>query len=199
MENNLVRTNIINATIQCIGKHGIQSVTNRLIAKEANVNSASINYYFSSKEKLIDEAIKCSLDSYFSEFFNEPLNLKQETGSKLILKQFLMESLKDALSSPHFIKSYLYESIVHDDYSGIFFERFNTFLNNLYEEVDTQNLGEIEQTKKMSIIQMVSSIMFVSLLPNFFNGFLKVDFRESNVQKDYVDHLLNHFYTKDIE
>ncbi|MDP4095119.1 MAG: TetR family transcriptional regulator, partial [Bacillota bacterium] len=47
---------IILATIELIEKKGINSITTRGIASTANVNSAAINYYFGSKEKLLDEA-----------------------------------------------------------------------------------------------------------------------------------------------
>jgi TetR/AcrR family transcriptional regulator, regulator of cefoperazone and chloramphenicol sensitivity len=199
MNNDSIYNKIIDATIECIGKVGIQSVTNRLVAKEANVNSAAINYYFGSKENLINEAVKSSLDNYLSEFITEPLGQKQESSAKHILEQFLTETLKDALSSPFFIKSYLYEPIVHSDYSGIFVERFNTFLNRLYEKTDVYILGESKEEIKMSILQIISSIMFISLLPDFFEKFLEVDLKESIVQKKLIDLLLKRYCIYEID
>jgi DNA-binding transcriptional regulator YbjK len=102
MTTDSTRQRIIDATLECIGKHGIQAVTNRRIAQLANVNCAAINYYFSSKEKLMNEAIEYSMDNYLGEFFRHPLT-KERTGNSQ-LKKFLSESLSDAIASPHIIK-----------------------------------------------------------------------------------------------
>jgi AcrR family transcriptional regulator len=193
MKEDSINNKIIDATIECIGKLGIQSVTNRLVAKEANVNSAAINYYFGSKENLINEAVKRSLDNYLSEFLVQPLEQKRELSARAILEKFLIETLNDAISSPYFIKSYLYEPIQHNDYSGVFVERFNAFLNRLYEKTDVYILGETSEEIKMSIQQLVSSIMFVSLLPDFFKNFLDVDLKKTETQQKFVDLLLKRY------
>jgi Transcriptional regulator len=192
MENDLIRNKIIDATIQSIGKYGIQSVTNRMIAKEAGVNSAAINYYFGSKEKLVDEAVKRSLDNYLAEFLKEPLEKNFEKDTQALLKPFLAQTLKDALETPCFIKSYLYEAIVHNDYSGIFIERFNGFLNHLYQNMNSKAEKIDETAIKMSIIQIISATLFISLVPDLFKDFLKVNLREPEIQEKFVELLLRH-------
>jgi AcrR family transcriptional regulator len=193
MENDSTRQKIIEATIQCIGIHGIHEVTNRLIAKSANVNCAAINYHFGSKENLINEAVKRSLDNYLSEFFNASFEEDPATNPQFILKRFLAESLKDALSSPQITKSYLYESLIHGDYSGIFIEKLNDFLKRLHDYTDTYISEKDSEKAKLSMIQMISSIMFIGLMPDFFQGFLAVDFKEPEIQKEFVDILINHY------
>lgn len=49
---------ILHKTLDLIKKDGIENITIRKIAKEADVNIALINYYFGSKDNLINEAIK---------------------------------------------------------------------------------------------------------------------------------------------
>ncbi|HBF37814.1 MAG TPA: hypothetical protein DDW50_10875 [Firmicutes bacterium] len=193
MENDSTRQKIIDATIQCIGTYGIQAVTNRLIAKSANVNCAAINYHFGSKENLINEAMKCSLDNYLSEFFNASSGKGQATDSQAVLKRFLGDTLRDALSSQFFTKSYLYDSVVHNDYSGIFIEKLNNFLNRLYDHTGDKISEKNAEKAKMAIIQMISSIMFISLVPNFFKRFLNVDFKEPAIQKEYMEILMEHY------
>lgn len=53
-----VEDKIINATVSCIEKYGIKKTTIRQIGKEAGVNSASINYYFRSKDILMQHVMK---------------------------------------------------------------------------------------------------------------------------------------------
>jgi len=59
-----VKKRIIQATIICIEKDGIQSLTTRSVAKEAGVNNAAINYYFGSKDKLLEETLKQITDHF---------------------------------------------------------------------------------------------------------------------------------------
>lgn len=54
-ELNSVEEKILDRTLYLIGKMGSLNVPIRAIAKEAGVNVASINYYFRSKEELINK------------------------------------------------------------------------------------------------------------------------------------------------
>jgi AcrR family transcriptional regulator len=49
---------IIVATIECVDEYGLEGTTVRAIASRANLNPASINYYFRSKERLIETALR---------------------------------------------------------------------------------------------------------------------------------------------
>ena len=48
-EEQSIRERIFLATLTCIERDGLDSMTVRDIAKEANVNTAAINYYFGTK------------------------------------------------------------------------------------------------------------------------------------------------------
>jgi AcrR family transcriptional regulator len=54
------RDRIVAATIVCLERAGMQSLTVRAIAEEAGVNVAAINYHFGSKSLLIEETLKRS-------------------------------------------------------------------------------------------------------------------------------------------
>lgn len=59
-----VRDHILDRTIYLIGKRGTTDVTVREIAREAGVNVAAVNYYFSSKEQMFAQMGKRFLDGY---------------------------------------------------------------------------------------------------------------------------------------
>jgi AcrR family transcriptional regulator len=50
-----VKDHILDRTIFLVGKKGTTDVTVREIAREAGVNVAAVNYYFSSKEQMFDQ------------------------------------------------------------------------------------------------------------------------------------------------
>src|SRR4051794_21419927 len=52
------RREILEATLRVIGESGVNSVTHRAVAREADVARASTTYYFDSKSALIEEALE---------------------------------------------------------------------------------------------------------------------------------------------
>src|SRR3954468_20762641 len=52
------RRDILEATLRVIGEGGVNSVTHRAVAQEANVALASTTYYFDSKDALVEEALE---------------------------------------------------------------------------------------------------------------------------------------------
>jgi DNA-binding transcriptional regulator YbjK len=52
------RRAILEATIRIVGEHGPRAVTHRAVAREADVPLAATTYYFSSREELLEEALR---------------------------------------------------------------------------------------------------------------------------------------------
>src|SRR3954452_11766672 len=52
------RREILEATLRVIGESGVNSVTHRAVAQEADVALASTTYYFDSKSALVEEALE---------------------------------------------------------------------------------------------------------------------------------------------
>ncbi len=59
-----VKDHILDRTIFLIGRKGTTDVSVREIAREAGVNVAAVNYYFSSKEQMFDQMARRFLDGY---------------------------------------------------------------------------------------------------------------------------------------
>lgn len=59
---------ILDAALRLIVRNGTSNVTIREVAKEANVNVAAINYYFSSKEQMLIEMEKLFRDNFEEAF-----------------------------------------------------------------------------------------------------------------------------------
>lgn len=53
-----IREHILDRTIYLMGREGTTDVPIRAIAKEAGVNVAAVNYYFSSKDQMLSEMAK---------------------------------------------------------------------------------------------------------------------------------------------
>jgi AcrR family transcriptional regulator len=49
---------ILAATLACVDGFGLKTVTVRIIAARAGLNAAAVNYYFGSKESLVEKALR---------------------------------------------------------------------------------------------------------------------------------------------
>jgi TetR/AcrR family transcriptional regulator, regulator of biofilm formation and stress response len=52
------RHEILEAALRLIGRHGVDGVTHRMVAREAGLPLASTTYYFDSKRALVEEALE---------------------------------------------------------------------------------------------------------------------------------------------
>lgn len=79
---------ILQATLSLIKREGFEGITIRKIASEAEVNVGLVNYYFGSKDKLINEVIQILATSLKDTF---ALLDDKTVAPKDRLKQFLIQ------------------------------------------------------------------------------------------------------------
>ncbi|WKK93627.1 TetR/AcrR family transcriptional regulator [Clostridioides difficile] len=93
MKADSTKEQLINATIQLLSSHrDVSSITAREIVAKANVNLAMINYYFKSKEELINISIKKFLKRHMDEYkaTHDTKNLAPKQQLREILIAFLI-------------------------------------------------------------------------------------------------------------
>ena len=76
-DSNKTKEKILIVTEELILNNGIEKVSIRNIAKEASVNIASINYYFSSKRDLLTEILKRKLDALKGDLLEALIHTKK--------------------------------------------------------------------------------------------------------------------------
>ncbi|ATW26836.1 TetR/AcrR family transcriptional regulator [Candidatus Formimonas warabiya] len=71
-QNTDAKERILNTVIKLLlEEKDLSRITTRQIAKEANVNSALINYYFQSKENLLNRAVEACMTDIVNEMFDK--------------------------------------------------------------------------------------------------------------------------------
>ena len=85
---------ILEATQELIREKGVESASVREIAKRAEVNVASINYYFSKKENLMGEILLLLSDELF-ENIKERINQDGESSNIEDLASKIYDVLKE--------------------------------------------------------------------------------------------------------
>ncbi|MCG8553775.1 MAG: TetR family transcriptional regulator [Proteobacteria bacterium] len=106
------------AAIQQIEAHGMARVTVRGIAAAAGMNLAAVNYYFRSKNALMQAALATSLEHmradterYLHEFATDP---------QAALKALLLYYFEGSVRYPRVTKAHLHDAFTQDDYRGQF-------------------------------------------------------------------------------
>lgn len=186
------REKIIIGTIEFIEKNGVHAVTTRGIAKEAGVNSASINYYFGSKENLLNETFKHTIRHFLgdsAEFIEK--NCKDPY---LLLRDLLLYYLEGALRYPQLSKAFLFEPFFYKDYNDIFVKEFTDFLRKLSKKIKELIPQKNENEIKMAVSQLVSAVLMPGLMAEVFKNFMEVDLTEPENQKKYVAYLLEQYF-----
>jgi AcrR family transcriptional regulator len=182
---------IIVATLNCIEKQGIDKLTIRSIAREANVNSASINYYFRSKNLLLDEAVKMSLDNAFGDW--ERILDVRGSDPRSRIEAFLLEFLSGAIRYPGITKAYLFHPLMKDQRENLFMRRFNNFLDGLLKNARELLPDESEEQLKFGIMHILYSLTCAGLLPDLFSGFSGNSLTDEPVRKIFVQNLMKHY------
>lgn len=189
-----VKEKIILSTIDCIEEQGIHSITIRKIAKKANVNSAAINYYFGSKDNLIDKVLKHTLYTAFTENLDElEKKLQKDPSDKYeILRGFFIELLNGIFRYPGLTKAHFYNPFIDRNYSGLLLNEFNNFLVNLSKTIEPMLCKEEQKNMTIIVTSLLSSVLFPGMFPSLIDQFL--DLTNKKGQEKYIDTLLKKFF-----
>lgn len=149
------------AAIKVFLEKGFDGTTTRDIAKEAGVNSALMNYYFRSKEKLFSCVFEEMLQLFFAgmiEIFNKPICMKEKISS-LLEHDFQMFKENPDLSN--FI---IHELHRNPDrfFSAISFDKIldhSLFSQQLSSAIETGEVLKIDI--KHVLLLMKSNIQFI--------------------------------------
>jgi AcrR family transcriptional regulator len=185
-----VKQKIVIATIECIEKEGINAVTIRSIGREANVNSAAINYYFGSKEKLIEEAFD-HIQKDFMMDFTEIIN--NDKDLRTTVEELLVYMLQGIVKYPNISRAIFNEPFINNKYDSIFITKLNALCQELENKINRQHADVEEGRYKVPIIQLIGSSLFLAIFPCMFKDFSSIDLRNEEALKNYVKKLADNF------
>ncbi len=190
------RERIYSATIKIIGKEGIQALTTRRIAREAGVNIAAINYYFGSKDKLVEEVLNGALD----EMAGFPSDLLDAEALEVParLQAFFQGLLGSIVKYPGLVKALLYAPLVNNDYSTPFVRRFQEFMEDVHIKLKDRNveLKAEDAGRRIALVQMISAVVLPAVFAEIFEPFAEVHFSDPEVMKRYTSSLLDRYFEK---
>jgi len=182
-----VEDRIVQAAIECIERYGIQGATNRKIAALAGVNNAAINYYFRSKEVLVERCMRVTLDNAFD--WEDIANLPGRTARERCAAIF-NDLIQGGINYPGLTRSHFFDLISHGNYQSLAVEKLNEFVENLAKDLDQKGAGLEANELRLACVQITSAAMMVILAPQLFVPF-GFDLRDPATRHSFVNRLVD--------
>ena len=187
METSPIERKIIDATIECIEKYGIKGTTNRQIAIEAGVNSAAVNYYFRSKENLINRCMQVTLSNAF-----DWEGIKLPAGSaKERCKAVFTEILLGGIKYPGIARAHFYDLVVDGNYTSQVVGKLNGFLEKLVADLKEHGSLLPEGELYLACTQITSAVVMLILTPNIFEKKFGINLNDPDTALQYVNRLVD--------
>lgn len=182
---------ILQETLNLIDEEGFDGISVRKIAKKANVNVALINYYFGSKDKLLNNAFQMFL-SPLKESFSSLENETMEPQERL--KQFFIRYINVYQAYPSVFQLILQKSTFEFDSH----KEYMNFIKSLGLKKLVSIMQEItgEQDEQQCMV-MISQLLGGIFLPLIMEPIIKdtTPFRLPDIDK-HVDLLFEHYFKR---
>lgn len=188
METTPVEEKIITATVECIEKYGIKGATIRQIAEAAGVNSAAINYYFRSKDVLIDRCMKATLHNAFD--WEDIEKLPGATANERC-KAIFKEILVGGWNYPGITRAHFYDLLVDGNYQSLLAQVLNEFVEKLVIDLKTRGSALAEDELYLACIQITDAVMMLVLTPGMFKEKFELDPQNRETGIRYINRLVD--------
>ncbi len=160
------RRHILEAVVTCIEKYGLDKVTTRKIAEQAGTNIASINYYFRSKDELINETLSMTINHMMEDVFAAIDDRQQSFESALTSVLFYL--LDGSRKFPGISRAHMYRAVVQGDRDSVSSQAMIRVFERLVKRATGEYPGHDPKLIRLGISQIMSSIIFALLAGDFF-------------------------------
>lgn len=182
---------LIETVLQLLTEKSAHLLTIREIANKANVNSASISYYFGSKENLIEEASQFYWKQW-DDMLKELEDNKQSGVERL--KKYLYNYLNYILKYDGIFKSYIAKVISQSEYDSQAGKNIKKLSDIVKEIIRDITRIKDEQALKFKTIAILSAIAYPALLGTYGVSSLELNIYDDELKKKYIDELVESFF-----
>jgi len=187
MSTDNVELKIIEAAIECIEKFGLKGATNRRIAEKAGVNLAAINYYFRSKENLIDRVMETTLNNAFD--WEDAQALPGESAKEHCIAIF-EDLLEGGCNFPGITRAHFYELTSDGNYDSQIVKKYSVFIKNLSDDLFQRGTTLTREQLNLSISQIAYTCLMAILTPRLNEQGLGLNFCNPETRHQFVTSLV---------
>ncbi len=179
---------IIDAAVLCIEKYGVQGTTNRKIAEMAGVNNAAINYYFRSKDVLVQRVMEVTLNNAFDweDFSKLPYgNPKQRCYV------VFNDLVKGGCEYPGVTRAHFYEMFATGNTGIPGVQRYNEFIEKLACELEELGSELSHDELRLALMQIGAAVMMMIQAPDIYQSKFGLDVRNEADRQKYLSRLVD--------
>lgn len=180
---------ILEAAIATIEEYGFKNVTVRRIAAKAGVNIAAINYYFRTKEQLLDKVIEVTLDNAFD--WSE-LEHTETLPPKEMLFAVAEHLANNAQTYPATTRAQFYDVIMtckQDTPAAVI---MNRFMETLCQKLIQKGCRMNEKDLRYSLTQIFMVGLFsVGVMADVYKPFLQSDLKNTAERRRFLKRLID--------
>jgi len=180
---------ILEAAIATIEECGFDNVTIRRIAARAGVNIAAINYYFKSKELLLDKVIEVTLENTFDW---SDLDYTESLPPKEQLLAIMEHLAKGAQTYPATTRAQFYDIIMYGENDTPAALALNRFMETLCQKIRDKGIKMNEKDLRISMSQIFMAGLFsVGVMPGVYQPFLRADLTNAGERRRFLRQLID--------
>ena len=179
---------IIKAALKIITKKGNMNFTIREVIVDADVNIASVNYYFGTKRKLIQE-----IEGKFLQTLLDLQTILQnpQLPPKQRLNQWASTLLEDLIENPGIVLIFTNKLILTDQFDEtieLFVQENNRYLQSIIEEITEI---EDEEQIQLKIIQFNAALFFPMLFLKNSEKIFGASIQDKEFRTKYIQTIIN--------
>ncbi len=183
-----VELKIIEAAISCVEEFGLSGATNRRIAEKAGVNLAAINYYFRSKDNLIDKVMETTLNNAFD--WTDIEQLPGNTAKERCAAVF-EHLIKGGCDYPGITRAHFTDLFVTGNYSSLMIKKYNEFMSKLVDDLAYRGVSLSREMLKIACAQIAQACLMAALAPQINTPSTGVDMRDPETRHVFVTSLVD--------
>ncbi len=187
MTTDTVELKIIEAAIECIEEFGLKGATNRRIAEKAGVNLAAINYYFRSKENLIERVMETTLNNAFD--WEDVQALPGSTAKERCIAVF-EDLIEGGCNYPGITRAHFYDLITDGNYDSQIMKRYTVFMSNLCEDLYQRGTKITQEQLKLACAQISTACFMAVLAPKLNQESLGINICDPETRHQFVSTLV---------
>ncbi len=178
---------IIQATIECIERYGLQGATNRRIAAQAGMNGAAINYYFRSKDALMKRVMKTTLDNAFDweDFENLPSSTPQERCTAIF-----EDLIKGGCNFPGMTRAHFYAVLNEGRNDTEAARRLNDFVSQLAVDMRQRGVTLQDEELHLALTEITAAVMLMIMVPDLFQQSTGLNLCEPEARHRFVSRMV---------
>ncbi len=185
-----IKSRIVAAAAEIVGGQIGVNLTIRELAKKANVNIAAVNYYFESKDNLMQEVEQSFADEFKK--INMSLSLKDDLSPRERLLRWAEMLMSYLMENPGTISMFVV-NVVSGWNSSLIPELLKGLGNYLLPVVKKLIKGDDFNTAYMACLHIMSCIITPILIYHAAGTGLDIDISDQNCRKEYIKSFLSYF------